>query len=641
MQAPYGTWSSPISAELVATAANALLSLSAEDNAVYWLEMRPEEGGRYVLVKGGSGQPVEVAPSQFNLRSRVHEYGGASYRVHNNTLYFTNFADQALYRQSPSTAAARLTASDGLRYADCDVHPDGGQLVCVREDHRGDAEPLNQIVLVPLPDTGAAPGDGNVIWSGGDFVAYPRFSADGSSLAWISWDHPNMPWDSVSLWVAGINAAGQLQNPVQLNPGEGDSVLQPTWAEDGTLYFLSDRSGWWNLHRWRNGSVSAVHQTEAELGDALWTLGNRYFALHGNKQALISLHNEAGQKLALLSLDSGEHRVIDLPFVSYDSLAVAGNTAYFIAGRHDQPAAVVALDLNSDEHRIIHEAGDAGVPAAYISTAQALRFPTPGGYDAHAYYYPPRNADYRAPEGERPPLMVVMHGGPTGATSAAFSIAKQFWTSRGIAVIDVNYSGSTGYGRTYRNRLRGAWGEADVADAIAATRYAVDAGLADPDRLLIRGGSAGGFTTLAALAAGDVFAAGANYYGVSDLEVLARDTHKFESRYLDSLIGPYPAQQQVYKARSPINNLQSFTSPLITLQGLDDQIVPPNQSEMIFQALVDKGVPSAYLTFAGEQHGFRKAASITAALEAELYFYGKVLGFAPSGKLMEIDIVNL
>ncbi|MEM9623806.1 MAG: prolyl oligopeptidase family serine peptidase [Pseudomonadota bacterium] len=642
MQAPFGTWTSPISANLVAEAANALLQVSVRDGTLYWLEMRPTEGGRYVLVKH-DGQPRDVTPAEFNVRSRVHEYGGGSFTAVDRGAYFVNFSDQSLYHVDAERVVTRITQTEGLRYADCDAHPHQTLLACVREDHRGDGEALNTIVGI---NTGATETvQDTVLWDKSDFVAYPRFSPDGTQLAWISWDHPNMPWDHVQLWVAEVSAAGLLENVQQLNTGVDESILQPTWASDGTLYFLSDRSGWWNMHRWKgeatNPAIQPVHALEAELGDALWGLGSRFFALTSDTTALVSYHRNSTQTLALLSLTTGDLEPLDLPFVSFHSLAASGNKAYFIAGRENLPAAVVELNLDTKAHHIVHASGERAVADGYVSRSQPVSFSTASGETAHAYYYPPVNVDYSAPEGERPPLMIVMHGGPTGSTSPGFNIAKQFWTSRGIAVMDVNYRGSTGYGRAYRNRLQGTWGVADVQDAIAATEFAVQQGLADPQRLLIRGGSAGGFTVLAALASSGVFAAGANYYGVSDLTVLARDTHKFESRYLDSLIGPYPAEAEIYTARSPINALDSFSSPLITLQGLEDEIVPPNQSEKIFNALVNKGVAAAYLTYAGEQHGFRQAESIISSLEAELYFYGRVLGFEPAGELPAVDIVNL
>ena len=637
--APYGTWVSPISAALTAGSTNGVLSLQLDGSDLYWWESRPLEGGRYVLMKyTAESDPVELTPAGFNVRTRVHEYGGTSFLVVDGTVYFSNFADQALYAQKPGAEPTRLSVSDGLRYADCAHDVARNRLLCVREDHRGEGEAVNALVGV---DLSGEPNDGEVLWQQSDFVGYPRISPDGKALAWISWDHPNMPWDNVALWVAPVEANGRLGTPMRLNEGVDESVLQPAWAEDGTLYFLTDRSGWWNLHRFDGQGVEAVHEMAAELGGPLWALGSNFFDLLSDQQALIEYGNASGQSLGVLDLRRGETRPIDLPYVGYGSPVARDGVAYFLASLSDGPTQIVSLDLTTGEHTVIHETGERVVAPGYLSVAEAITFPTAGGGQAYGYYYAPVNTDYAAPTGELPPLMVLMHGGPTGATSPAFSPAKQFWTSRGFAVVDVNYRGSTGYGRKFRQALNGQWGIVDLEDAVAATEYLVSQKLADPNRLLIRGGSAGGYTTLSALAFTDVFAAGANYFGVSDLTALAEHTHKFESRYLDSMVGPYPEAAEIYAARSPINALDDFNSPLITFQGLDDRVVPPAQSEMIHEALKAKGTPTAYVPFEGEQHGFRSAENNITALQSELYFYGKVLGFEPAGDLPAVEIDNL
>ena len=624
---------------MAASSSKAILALEADGDNLYWLESRPLDAGRYVVVRrNAEGDKQDVTDAGFNVRTRVHEYGGASFVVAGSTVVFSNFADQGLYAQEPQREPRLLSMSDQVRYADCEYDSTRSRLICVREDHREAGEAINAIAAV---DLGGSRGDGTVLWGGSDFVAYPRLNADGTRLAWLSWDHPNMPWDNVALWVAELDVDGNLHDPRQLNAGVEESLLQPAWADDGTLYFLSDRSGWWNVHRWDGRAISPVHEVSAELGGPLWSLGTKFFALISSKQALVGYHDANGEGIGVLALDDGELTPIELPFVSYQDLLVRRQQAYFVAGREDAPAVIVELNLASGKHRIVHESGERAVDERHLSRGQPIEFPTADGLSAHAYYYPPVNGDFTPPEDERPPLMVLMHGGPTSASGSSFSIAKQFWTSRGIAVVDVNYRGSSGYGRAYRQQLNGRWGVVDVQDAVAATRYAVDRGLADPNRLLIRGGSAGGFTTLAALAFTDVFAAGANYFGVSDLEALAKDTHKFESRYLDSIVGPYPERSDLYKERSPINALDGFTSPLITFQGLEDRVVPPDQSEMIYEALKSKGVPTAYVPFEGEQHGFRKSENIVISLETELYFYGKVLGFEPAGELTTVHIDNL
>ena len=637
--APYGTWESPISAALTAGSTNGVLALQVDGEDLYWLESRPLEGGRYVLMKHNPGsEPQEITPQAFNVRTRVHEYGGRSFQVVAGTTYFSNFADQALYAQLPGNAPVQLSVSENLRYADCAHDPVHNRLLCVREDHRAEGEAINALVAV---DLSGQPNDGTILWQQSDFVGYPRVSPDGSQMTWISWDHPNMPWDNVALWLAPIGADGKLGDPVRLNEGVDESVLQPTWAADGTLYFLTDRSGWWNLHRFDGERISAVHQLEAELGGPLWALGTKFFELLNDQQALVEYSSADGIKLGVLDLQSGTLQPYDLPYVAYASVVARDGVAYFVAGLSDAPSQIVALDLASGQTSVIRETGERVVAAEYLSEPEAITFPTAGGGEAYGYYYPPANADFTAPADELPPLMVLMHGGPTAATSAVFSAAKQYWTSRGFAVVDVNYRGSTGYGRAFRQALNGQWGIVDLEDAVAATEYLVAQKKADPNRLLIRGGSAGGYTTLSALAFTDVFAAGANYFGVSDLQALAEHTHKFESRYLDSMVGPYPEAKATYEARSPINALDGFNSPLITFQGLEDRVVPPEQSEMIYQAVKAKGTPTAYIAFEGEQHGFRSAENNITALQSELYFYGKVLGFAPAGDLPAVDIDNL
>ena len=646
--APFGTWASPVSAELAASSGKSFAALQIDNDQLYWLEARPLEGGRMVLVKAGADDnsaPQDITPADFNIRTRVHEYGGGAFLVSKGTVYFSNFADQALYAQptQPGSRPQRISKNDGVRFADCFHDKKRNKLICVREDHRhltdtaaNGAEPKNEIVSLALDGT---PSNGNVLWSNSDFVAYPRLNAAGSRMAWISWDHPNMPWDSVALWVADVNKQGELVNPQRVNADTDESVLQPTW-QGNDLYVLTDRSGWWNVHKLAEGGLEPVHSIDAELGGPLWGLGAKFFAFVADKQILVEPNNAERHGLALLNTEDGSLKSLNLPYSGFASMVISGNNAYALAGRKDGPSEIIKLDVAAATHSTVISAGEMPIDTKYLSVGQHIEFPTANQQTAYAYYYPPANADFEAPEDELPPLLVLMHGGPTGATGNSFNIAKQFWTSRGIAVVDVNYRGSTGYGRDYRRLLNGQWGVVDLEDAVAVTRHLIAQKLADPHRLLIRGGSAGGYTTLAALAFTEDFAAGANYFGVSDLEALAKHTHKFESRYLDSMIGPYPEAIATYKARSPINALEGFNSPLITFQGLEDQVVPPAQSEMIYKALKEKGTPTAYITFPGEQHGFRKAQNNITALESELYFYGKVLGFEPHGDLPAVAIDN-
>ncbi|HUN24829.1 MAG TPA: prolyl oligopeptidase family serine peptidase [Steroidobacteraceae bacterium] len=641
-RAACGTWPSPISAEALARAGVTLSSVRVAGGAPYWVESRPSEGGRHVLATPAPDGPVrELTPATFDVRSRVHEYGGTPYLIAPEAILFTHFADQRLYAQRRGEPPTAVTP-EGYRYADFELDPSGERVLCVREDHQGStagAEPSNAIVSLALgarPRAGrdgrstASSGDpGVVLFGDSDFVAYPRVSRDGRQLAWISWNHPDMPWDGTTLHVARLTSAGLLQM-TSIAGGPGESVVEPRWDTDGSLYFLSDRSNWWNLYRWRDGKVERAVTIDADIAEPLWTLGASSYALTGQGRAVVRYAIDGSDRLGVVTLASGELEPLALPFVAFSSLQMLSPaTALAIASSAVAEAAVVAIELEGARHRIVRTASTLELDPAWISRAEAMEFPTTGGLTAHAFYYPPTSPECSPLPGEKPPLIVKAHGGPTAHAKPELSLPTQFWTSRGFAVLDVNYGGSSGYGRRYRERLEGHWGVVDVADVVAGARHLVAIGRVDPQRIAIRGGSAGGFTVLAALAFHDVFRAGANYYGVSDLEALARETHKFESRYLDRLVAPLPEGREIYAARAPIRHLERFHAPLITFQGVEDRIVPPSQSRAIVAALERKGVPAVYIEFAGEQHGFRKAESIVRSLEAELAFYGRVFGFAP------------
>ncbi|MFN4294141.1 MAG: S9 family peptidase [Thermoflexales bacterium] len=638
--APYGAWRSPITADLIVGQTISLGQIALDGDDAYWLESRPSEGGRYTLIRLRGGSYQEVTPAPFNVRTRVHEYGGGAYLVHHGTVYFSNFHDQRLYRAGECGAPTPITpATDAkLRYADAVMDAQRRRLICVREDHTGGREPVNTLVAVRCD------GDergGATLVAGHDFYAAPRLSPDGTRLAWLAWNHPNMPWDGTELWLAEVGADGTLSNPRRVAGGERESIFQPEWSPDGVLHFVSDRSGWWNLYRRRDGEIQALHPMEAEFGEPQWTFGQRTYAFIAPTLIACAYAQDGIERLGLLNAQTGAWREIASPYTAIGGLCADGNRLVFHAGAPDQFAAIIQLDIASGAFTALKRASDLQIDPGYISIGQPITFPTTGGLSAHAFFYPPRNRDYVAPEGERPPLLVMSHGGPTGAAANALSLKVQFWTSRGIAVLDVNYGGSTGYGRAYRERLNGQWGIVDVDDCVNGARYLVQQGLVDGERLMISGGSAGGYTTLCALTFRDVFKAGASYYGVSDAEALARDTHKFESRYLDRLIGPYPEQRERYAQRSPIHFADRISAPLLLLQGLEDVIVPPGQSEAMFAAARAKGLPTAYLAFEGEQHGFRKAENIKRALEAELYFYGRVFGFTPADPIAPIKIENM
>ncbi len=637
--APYGSWASPVLAADLAGTARSFSDLRREGETLYWVEDQPDDGGHHAVMRlapGGAAEPV--TPPGFDVRSRVHEYGGTPFAVHGGTVYFVHFADQRLYRQAPGTAPVAMTHNGNLRYADLVIDTAHRRLLAVREDHRLDGDPVNTLVALPLDGA----HEGEKLVEGSDFVAYPAPSPDGRHLAWISWDHPNMPWDSVSLWVAEVSADGSLRNHQCLNGDVDDSVLQPEWGPDGALYFISDRSDWWNLYRWHEGRITAIHPRASEFGGPLWRLGDRHYGFLADGRLAVKYGQDGRGCLGLLDPVSGALTVCDVPRGGEpETLCAHGGTIDFVVSYRDDLGAILRYDVGSGSAHEIRDGGHTDLRPAYISIAESITFPTSGGEVAHGYHYPPTNPDYAAPEGECPPLIVMLHGGPTGSSHPRFSFSRQYWTTRGFAVLDVNYRGSTGYGRAYRRRLNGEWGIIDVDDAIHGALYLAEQGLADRDRLLIQGGSAGGFMVLSAMAFHDVFAAGANHFGVSDLEALVRDTHKFESRYFDNLVGPYPERRDIYIARSPIHHLDRFNRPLITIQGLDDRVVPPAQSEAIVNALRKKGVPVAYLAFEGEQHGLRKAENRARAQDAELSFYGQILGFTPAGPIAPVPIDNL
>jgi dipeptidyl aminopeptidase/acylaminoacyl peptidase len=632
---PYGTWPSPITPSLVAAQGLRLGAVSVDGDDIYWTEGRALEGGRSVLVRRtADGRIEDVTRAPFNVRTRAHEYGGGAYVVSGGVVYCSNFADQRVYRIGGSAGASpyAITPEGPWRYADLIVDGSRRRLIGIREDH-GPGEPINTLVAVPLdpstsPGAGGASNVGDVLVSGDDFYSTPRLSPDGSQLAWISWRHPRMPWDGTELWVADLAADGSLTNRRLVAGGEAESIYQPGWSPAGELYFVSDRDGWWRLYRSDRSDVRIVlseSPSDAEFGQPQWIFGTSTWAFAGPSRIVASYTRRGRWYLATIDIESGTLTDLPTDLAPHDWLVATPTHAVTVAGTSSSPEAVVRIALADGAVETLRRSSSPDVPGGCVSVPQAIEFPTGDGLAAHAFYYPPRLEGYEAPAGDLPPLMVVSHGGPTTATSATFDLKLQYWTSRGFAVVDVNYGGSSGYGRDYRRRLHGQWGIVDVEDCVNAARYLASAGKADPRRLVIRGGSAGGYTTLAALTFHPgVFAAGASYYGISDIEVLARDTHKFESRYLDALVGPYPAAADVYKARSPIHFVDDFACPLILFQGLEDKVVPPNQSQMMADAVRAKGLRVDYLTFEGEQHGFRKAETIVRCLEAELAFYLEV-----------------
>lgn len=634
--APYGTWRSPLTAMQVTKGALRFDHIVIADKDVYWLEERPAEGGRGVVVKRTpDGRTVDVTPPQTNVRSRVHEYGGSAYAVHRGTLIYSNFSDQRVYALASGGRPEPITPL-GYYYADYRVDTQRNRVLAIREDHtERSREPAASVVALT-----ADGGAGDVLVDGADFYAHPVLSPDGSQLAWLQWNHPNMPWDSSEVWTAEVHADGTLGPKRHVAGGPGESIFQPEWSPDGLLYFVSDRSGWWNLYRNRAGVIEPVHPMAAEFGKPQWSFSRVTYAFAGPDRLVVTYTQEGQWRMAFIDVHTGAFRALRLRFAPYQGLAAQALELYYIGTSPTEPTAVVSLTLASLTEKVLRRAWDE-VDSGYLSAPVPMNFPTTGRLTAHAFFYAPKNKDYAPPAKTKPPLIVIGHGGPTDAASDALDLRVQFWTSRGFSVVDVNYGGSTGFGTAYRRRLNGQWGVLDVADCVNAARHLVQQGQVDGNRLIIRGGSAGGYTALTALTQYDLFKAGASYYGISDIEVLVRDTHKFESHYLESLLGPYPASRTLYRQRSPLRHIDRISAALILLQGLEDKIVPPNQSEALAQAARRKGLPVAYLTFAGEQHGFRQSSTNIAALEAELYFYGAVFGFQPADNLMPIKIDNL
>jgi dipeptidyl aminopeptidase/acylaminoacyl peptidase len=635
-QAPYGSWASPITADWITAGTVGLGQIVLDGGDLYWNEVRPSEKGRSVVCRiGADGIVEEVSAADANLRTRVHEYGGGAYTVAKGTLWYSDDTDGRIHRQDPGAAPAAVSPQGPWRYADLLRDAARRRIIAVREDHSGDGEPAN--ALVALGDDGAVV----VLAEGADFYAAPRLSPDGETLAWLSWSHPNMPWDGCTLWRAGLDDAGLPAEPEAVAGGLEEAVFQPEFSPDGELFFVSDRSGWWNLYRCDGGGIAPVLLLEADFGLPQWVFGMATYGFASAREIVTAYVVDGLWKLAVIDLASGVLEPVICPFLDVHGVRAGNRQAVFIGGAPFEPPMIVALDLATRSLSLRYKSAESGLEPGYVSRAEALCFPVGSGETAHAFYYPPCNAAFDAPDGELPPLIVKSHGGPTGQTTAAFNVKIQYWTSRGFAVLDVNYRGSTGFGRDYRRRLDSEWGVIDVEDCVAGARFVAERGLVDPKRMAISGGSAGGYTTLCALAFHDCFAAGASHYGIGDLSALAADTHKFESRYLDRLVGPWPEAEARYRERSPLLHTKGLDCPVIFLQGLEDKVVPPNQAEAMVAALREKGVPVAYIAFPEEAHGFRQAANVKRALEAELAFYGRIFGFAPADDIAPVEIENL
>jgi dipeptidyl aminopeptidase/acylaminoacyl peptidase len=619
--APYGTWTSPITAESIARGSVTLAEPGLATGAVWWIESRPLEGGRQAIVRAAidGGERVDAIPQGFSARTRVHEYGGGAYVADGDSVFFSNDEDGRVYRVDPREAPRAITPEPpeprALRYADFAAAPDGRRIYCVRELHTGDGEPVNEIVSF------AADGEGEpvVVATGHDFYAAPRPRPDGGGLAWISWDHPRMPWDGTELWTAAPDGSDARL----VTGGPSESIVQPAWSPGGVLHWISDRSGWWNLYR----DGEPLHPAEAEFGAPLWVFGQSSYAFLDDGRIACAWTSRAFGHLGLLDPETGaleELEVARRPTFRATRVVSDGRRVAYIGASPTLAPAIVVVDTDDGSEHVIAEASSDVPDAGYLSEPEAIEFPS-SGRTAHALLYPPRNRDFQAPAGEQPPLIVLSHGGPTSQAEPTLDLRTQFWTSRGFAVVDVNYGGSTGYGREYRELLRGQWGVVDLEDCTEAALHLAREGRVDGGRLAIAGGSAGGYTTLCGLCFTDAFHVGASYYGVADIEALFSDTHKFESQYEYELVPPDKARE-----RSPIHYVDRISAPVILFQGLDDPVVPPAQSRRIAEALAERGIEYELHEYEGESHGFRKAETIIDSLESELAFYGRVLGFQPS-----------
>lgn len=665
IQAPCGSWTSPISAQALTAQSVRLAEPQFDQDSsrdfnhnCYWLESRPQEKGRTCIVKRSrDGQTTDVTPAPINVRSKAHEYGGGHYCVHQGIVYFVLADDQRIYSidsNSEQATAKAITATGPYRYADLSVDAQRQQLIAIREDHSNKgtdhtAQEQHQIVAINLIN-----GDTRILQQGCDFYSNPRLSPDGTKLSWLSWNHPDMPWDNTQVWCADIDADLKLSGARKIAGGDAtapESCFQPSWSPDGQLYWVSDKNNWWNLYRLNSSNDGTDLETEcvfemaAEFATPQWVFGMSCYSFI-DADNLLCCYSQNGQwHLACIDFETHMLSQLDSPYSDISALNASNGNIAFLGAASTHAAELVLIE--GENQHIVARSSSTEFDARYLSSPQAVTFPTGNKSSdtdnkeiAHGFYYSPSNPDCQPLQDEKPPLVILAHGGPTGATESSLNLKIQYWCSRGFAVLDVNYRGSTGYGREYRDKLKNNWGISDVQDVCAGADFLVKQGLADPERIAIKGSSAGGYTVLAALAFSDTFKAGCSLYGIGDLQTLANDTHKFESRYLDGLVGPWPAAKDIYSNRSPINHIEKLNCPVIFFQGLDDKVVPPNQAEDMFDALINKGIATAYVPFEGEGHGFRQAQNIERALEAELYFYGKIFNFTPADKIEPVDIKN-
>ena len=639
---PYGSWKSPITAESLTGAVLSIKEPGCDGEAIYWLEGRPAEKGRTTLIRLLNGEQSELTPNPFDVRSRAHEYGGGSWTANSGIVLASNGSDNRIYRIGEN-GPKPITPEGPWRYADLLIDVLHQRIIAVREDHSLEGiEPINTLVQLDLD--GPNEDGGQVIISGTDFVSSPALSPDGTQLSWLQWNHPNMPWDGCELWYSDVDEDGTLRNIHHVTGGVNESIVRPRWNNTGLPVFASDRTGWWQLYadRGEAGILPIMEPSEAEFAEPQWVFGMSTWDFTATGEVVAAWNADGVWKLGRLDVAMTPIHEFDLPFTDISNVRMQQDTnkVIFLGASPTDLGGLVLLDIMTGEWEYLRQRAAETVDAAYISVPESISWKNENGATAYGFYYPPTNPDFTAPEGDLPPLIVESHGGPTSQSSSALSLKRQFWTTRGFAILDVNYGGSTGYGREYRNRLQGNWGLVDVEDCVSGAEHLADEGLVDPARLAIRGGSAGGYTTLAALTSMQAFAVGVSYYGIGDLEAMTRDTHKFESRYLDGLVGPYPEAKHTYIERSPMHHVDRLDSSMLLLQGLEDKVVPPNQAETMYEAVRQKGLPVAYIAYEGEGHGFRQAETIQHSTLAELAFFGRVFGFVPADTVPDIEVVN-
>ncbi|MDQ6796067.1 MAG: prolyl oligopeptidase family serine peptidase [Chloroflexota bacterium] len=636
---PYGSWQSPFGIDLLVAGRVGLgeSRFDSDGRALVWLENRPEEDGRQALVRWkADGGPRDISPPGMNVRDRVQEYGGAPYLVAGDLVVVSDFETGMLHRVAADRTSEVITPEGEYRYADLELDRHRNRLTAVREDHSAGGEAVTTIVAIPLDGSREV----TVLVRGRTFYAAPRVSPDGASLAYLTWDHPNLPWDGTELFVAPIDAAGGVGAGKLVAGSASDWIAQPRWSPEGVLHFVAEPNGWMNVQRWRDGRVEPLAEMEAEFAFPDWVFGLRNYGF-GPEGDVIAIGRSGGADRLYRLRAGAPPRTVDVPFTELGRIDVAGDSAFLLAAGPRSFEALGLLDLRDGTWRTVRSSSPADFDPAAVSEPEMVEFPTTGDRTAHGLFYRPVNPAFQGPAGERPPLMVTSHGGPTAQAFGGLSVQTQLFTSRGFAVLDVDYGGSTGYGRDYRKRLEGEWGVVDVDDCVNGARYLAGRGDVDERRMAIRGGSASGFTTLAAITFRDVFGAGISYFGIGDLLSFAKETHKFESRYLDHLLGPLPEAADTYRARSPVLHAELIRCPVLILQGLEDRVVPPTEAERIVDALWEQRVPHAYIAFEGEDHGFRKATSITRSFEAELSFLAQVFRFEPADPIERLEVVNL